>query len=201
MQKKHFLIALVLGCAMLMQVGCSSYTYTSRSTKVNRRNVNASEQVADLTIDYQKKVTATSDLLKSSAQAKEQAMYQCIMNNNVDVVVDPIFQVERRGFKWYRATVTGFAGYYKVGKTDIDRLIEKGYTKEDIEKYLLLSDPDFAKNLYGKSSCGNVYNIKCETKNVKSSPAAQFDAPKKQPKAKKEKKQSVFKVLFGGGEE
>lgn len=88
-------------------------------------------------INYKKKVTATSDFQKFPNQAKQQAIYQCIMNNDIDVLVDPIFQVENRPITGYRATVTGFAGYYKEGMNGLDEVIDKKYKKEDIEKYLL----------------------------------------------------------------
>ena len=188
MQKKNLLIALVLGAVALVQVGCSEYSYTSRSTTVDRRTVSSSEAVADLRIDYKKKVTATSNLLKMASQAKQQAIYQCIMNNGIDVLVDPIFQIEKHGKK-YRATVNGFAGYYEVGKDGLDQVIEKQYKQEDIEKYLLLTNPDFYKFYYRNSKGGgNVYYIHCNEKSaVKAAPASVVNLPKAK-KAPKEKK-------------
>lgn len=158
---KKLVFAFVLGGLALIQAGCTTFSYTSRSTRVNQNEIRTSEQVADVTVNYQKKITATSDFQKLPNQAKQQAIYQCIMNNNVDVIVDPIFQVENRPVTGYRATVTGFAGYLKEGKKDIDVMIEKGYQKEDIEKYLLLSDPSFYQYYYQKGDKGSVYNIKC----------------------------------------
>ena len=85
MQKKNLLFALVLGGLTLMQVGCTTYSYTSRSTNVAGRVINSSEAPADLVIDYKKKVTATSDFQKFPNQAKQQAItmhyeqwYRCI---------------------------------------------------------------------------------------------------------------------------
>ena len=158
---RKLVFAFVLGGLALIQAGCTTFSYTSRSTRVNQNEIRTSEQVADVTVNYQKKITATSDFQKLPNQAKQQAIYQCIMNNNVDVIVDPIFQVENRPVTGYRATVTGFAGYLKEGKKDIDVMIEKGYQKEDIEKYLLLSDPSFYQYYYQKGDKGSVYNIKC----------------------------------------
>ena len=145
-----------------MQVGCTTYSYTSRSTSVRQRVINSERVTADVTVDYQKRVTATSDFQKFPSQARQQAIYQCIMNSGIDLLVDPIFQVENRPVTGYRATVTGFAGYYKVGKDELDKIVEKNYTQEEIEKYLLLTDPEFRQYYYQSGTKeGNVYNIKC----------------------------------------
>lgn len=96
MQKKSLLFALVLGGMMLMQVGCTTYSYTSRSTSVRQRVINSERVTADVTVDYQKRVTATSDFQKFPSQARQQAIYQCIMNSGIDLLVDPIFQIENR---------------------------------------------------------------------------------------------------------
>ena len=162
MQKKSLLFALVLGGLMLFQASCTTFSYTSRSTSVRQRAIASREATADIEINYQKKVTATSDFQKFQNQAKQQAVYQCIMNSGIDVLIDPIFQIESRPITGYRATVTGFAGYYKVGKNDLDQVVEKNYKQEDIDKYLLLTDPSYYPYYYQKEShSGNVYNIKC----------------------------------------
>jgi hypothetical protein len=202
MQKKSLLFSLVLGGLLLVQVGCTTYSYTSRSTSVNQRVINSSQATADMDINYKKKVTATSDFQKFPNQAKQQAIYQCIMNNDIDVLVDPIFQVENRPITGYRATVTGFAGYYKEGMNGLDEVIDKKYKKEDIEKSLLLTDPSFLQYYYQKpSGNGNVYNIKCTTQSSKaSSSITQLTnvntKAKKDKKAKKAKK-SKLAAFFG----
>lgn len=147
---------------MLFQASCTTYSYTSRSTSVRQRTIDSREATADIEINYQKKVTATSDFQKFPNQAKQQAVYQCILNNGIDILIDPIFQVESRPVTGYRATVTGFAGYYKVGKNGLDEVVEKNYKQSDIDKYLLLTDPSYYQYYYQKeSNSGNVYNIKC----------------------------------------
>lgn len=162
MQKKVLFFALVLGGLMLVQAGCTTYSYTSRSTSVRQRVINSHEATADIEINYQKKVTATSDFQKFPNQAKQQAIYQCIMNSGIDVLIDPIFQIENRPITGYRATVTGFAGYYKVGLNGLDEIVDKNYKQEDIDKYLLLTDPNYYEYYYQKEgNSGNTYNIKC----------------------------------------
>ena len=169
MKTKNLILAFAVGGLMLLQASCTTYSYTSRSTRVDQRVINSSEATAELQIDYKKKVTATSDFQKFPGQAKQQAIYQCITNNGIDVLVDPIFQIENRPFVGYRATVLGFAGNYKEGIGGLDEVVEKQYTKEDIEKFLLLTDPEFMQYYYQEeSNSGNTYNIKCGTAPVKS---------------------------------
>lgn len=182
MQKKILLFAIVLGAIALVQMSCSTYTYTSRSNRVNLYDVNSNPAAADLDINYQKKVTATSDRQKSSTQAIQQAMYQCVMNNNIDVVVDPIIQLQQSGLK-FRATVTGFAGYYKNGLNPLDQVVDKKYKKEDVEKFLLLTDPNFYQYYYQTNENGNVYNIKM-TPSGKSEPTVIAQPKQKKPEAK-----------------
>ena len=192
-----------MGAIVLVQSGCTSYSYTSRSTRVNQNDIYASEQVADVTVDYKKKITATSDFQKFPNQANQQAIYQCIMDNGVDVIVDPIFKIENRPITGYRATVTGFAGYIKTGKKEIDRMIESGYSREDIEKYLLLIDPSFYQYYYQNGGQGNVYNIKCTTAAPAKVTLPVVNTKAKGMKAKKAKKEkkNFFKKLFAGAEE
>ena len=173
-----------------MQVGCSSYSYTSRSTSVNQHAISSTQATADIEINYSQKVTASSDFQKFPSQAKQEAIYRCIMNSGIDVLIDPIFQIENRSVTGYRATVTGFAGHYKAGKNEMDEMIEKNYSKEDIEKFLLLTDPNFYQYYYQKESGnGNVYNIKCTTQNAKSSSSILPVNNMAKPKAKKAKKE------------
>lgn len=172
MQKKLFLFSLVLIGLMFVQVGCTTYSYTSRSTGVNQRAINSTQATADIDINYQKKVTATSDFQKFQGQAKQEAVYRCILNSGIDVLIDPIFQVEHRPITGYRATVTGFAGMYKKGLNALDEVVAKKYTKEDIDKYLLLTDPSYYQYYYQKEGkSGNVYNIKCATAPAAAKPA------------------------------
>lgn len=163
MKKKSLFYVFVLGSIALMQIGCSTYSYTSRSTSINRLDIESKQQNAEIKIDYNKKITAVSDFQKLIFQAKEQAIYQCIMNNDVDIIIDPIFQIENRGVGKYRATVTGFAGYYKNGLSGIDEVTIKKYSRSDIENYLLLTDPNFYQHCYNTQTSGDskVYNIKC----------------------------------------
>lgn len=156
---------LLLPLAMVFVLGgCASYQYTARTVGVGTQPIGAKEVVAEVVPNYDRVVSASSRYQVSSAAAIEEAEYRCIIDNNIDVVVDPVIKVERLPLlspKKYRATITGFAGQFKPAKAGVDAV--KDYNKEDVEKYMLLTDLEFAKLYYSKdkgtSSVGDVYYI------------------------------------------
>ena len=88
----------------------------------------------------------------------QEAKYLAIVNNNIDIVVDMVYKIEKKGLK-YRATITGFAGYYKNSRTlyeDI-KLLEK-VKKEDVEKYLMLHNPETIQYFNQKGEVVNIYH-------------------------------------------
>ena len=147
-------------------VGCSTYQYSARMLSIDKQGVQMTETVVDVLPDYEKVVTETSDYQISSNEAVKAAAYKCIVENDIDVLVDPIIRVESQKNK-YRATVTGFAGNYKAAEAGVDAV--KEYSKDDIEKYKLLNDPDFARYYYGHGT-GDSYFINSSAASVKQGP-------------------------------
>lgn len=69
-----------------------------------------------------------------------------------------ICKVEKKGTK-YRATVTGFAGYYKNSRSlydDIKKMSD--IDKEDVEKYLILHNPEAIKYINQNGEVVNIYH-------------------------------------------
>lgn len=157
---KKILLGSIFAIALVLN-GCSTYQYTSRQTNVERENITMSPTIVDVRPDYEKRVEVTSGWCKTKEIAMDECRYNAIVNNKIDVVVDPIFKVEinkARSSKKYRATLTGFAGYYTNSRTlfeDIERL--KNFSREDIEKYLILQNPEVLK--YMNREEGDVVNI------------------------------------------
>lgn len=147
-------------------VGCSTYQYSARMLSVDKQGVQMTETVVDVLPDYDKVVTETSDYQISSNEAVKAAAYKCIVENDIDVLVDPIVRVESQKNK-YRATVTGFAGNYKAAGAGVDAV--KEFSKDDIEKYKLLNDPDFARYYYGHGT-GDSYFINSSAASEKQEP-------------------------------
>ena len=144
---------------LLLLASCSTYQYSSRYIGVNRSPIDTKKQGVEILVDWNRTVTATSDYSITKSDAIKEAEYLCIQQNAIDVVVDPIVKVERDPFKMkkrYRATITGFAGKY--AETEIGVEAVKEYDKHEIEKFKLLTDPDFLEYYYSKEQ-GDVYNI------------------------------------------
>ncbi len=83
----------------------------------------AGPYVADLDVDFTKTVTATSKKHATAGQAKNEAYYNAITQNNIHVVVDPIYAVRTArtlfGAK-STAEITGFSGMYKNARKQSD---------------------------------------------------------------------------------
>lgn len=188
MKQIKFLAAIVIAAVALSS--CTTYSYTSRSTKVNQENINAVPMLVDVRPDFSKRIATESKRCHTAAQAKDEARYQAVVDNKCDVIVDPVYKIEQRGTR-FRAYLTGFAGYYQNPRTlyeDINLL--KNVSKEDIEKYLTLKDPSIL-GLLNPASNSEVINIfdggkKPECKEGKTEPKpAPALAPEPMSKGKK----------------
>lgn len=155
--KKKLLLWLAAGSALLLS-GCSSTfssSYTSRVATIENRDIASSAMSADMEADFSKIVTAKSEPQQTKADAVLNAQYKCIMENKIDIIVDPIYKVTivENGAK-YVVELTGYAGYYKKAATSNPVEEMKNYKVEDIEKYKLLTDPEFYQYYYNKDSKG-----------------------------------------------
>lgn len=156
---KFFFGMIVVALLSLLITGCTTYSYTSRSTSIRPNTISSKSVGAEIDVDFSRKVTATSDAQVLKNDAINDAQYKCITENNIDVIVDPIYKFEFNMFqkKAYIATVTGYAGTYKKASVGVDAVVEKQYTIEDIEKFKLITDPSFYPYYYRKNQ-GNVTN-------------------------------------------
>ena len=151
-------ISMLLVVAAAFFCSCSTYQYTSRQTFVNNQNIVASPTVVDVNVDYAKRITATSRSCKTQSEAMQEAKYIAIVDNKIDILVDMIYKIEKKGNR-YLATVTGFAGYYKNSRSlyeDIKQL--KDVSKEDIEKYLIIHNPEVIQYMNQKGEVVNIYH-------------------------------------------
>lgn len=154
---KSSLIAVVLVLS-----SCSTYQYTARQTNVNRQDINMAPTVVDVKPDYSKRIEVTSGWCDTKEEAMNECKYEAITSQKIDVVVDPIYKLEckrgklRRNFK---ATLTGFAGYYTNSRSmyeDMDQL--KKFSREEIENYLILHNPEILKYLNAPGDVVNIYH-------------------------------------------
>lgn len=136
---KIFALALA---ATLTSCSTTISTYTSRTNKVEERNIDVRNSTVDIKADFSKRITGECNFKAlTSIDAKKAAEYDAIVRNNIDVLVDPIYQVSQYqgGFK---AKVTGYAGTYVNQRSLIDEINQyKNVDIADIEKYAASQDP------------------------------------------------------------
>lgn len=113
-----FLGAMVIVAGTM--TSCSSYKHSHRLSQIPEKSVVIADKIGvELKVDENKVIQATSNKRHASPQdAKDEAYYNAIVNNNCHVLVDPIYKIQTSakilifGGK-STATVTGFAGYYQ----------------------------------------------------------------------------------------
>lgn len=187
-------------CAFLF-ASCTVYQYTGRDAAINRQKIQATPTIVDVRADFTKRVNATSNWQKTLEQAKEECKYLAITTNNIDIVVDPIYQIQVRPHKIrkrYKAVLTGFAGYYINSRTPMEDMNQiKNFTREEIENYLLLHQSEMIlPYLYQpQQPTGDVINVhsdhsknapKCEKKEA-AAPAPEKVTPAPAPAKVQEK--------------
>lgn len=155
---------IILISSIVLLSSCSSTNYTYRDNFIQDKPVITSEVVVDVKLDVNKKVESTSSKRKTVELAKNEAYYKAITENNIDVVVDPIFEVKTSDkilFFGGRSTakLKGFAGYYVNPRTKVEAIKElKLVDTLDIHKY---------NNIYMGIPFPVINKIKVITENAK----------------------------------
>ena len=123
--KKYLFVS---GIALLL-ASCSTTNHSYRLSTIPQKNVISGDVVVDTKLDLTKKVEATSSLRNSVEEAKEEAYYKAITQNNIDVIVDPIYEVRTTdrilifGGKSV-AKITGFGANYVNPRTKVEAINE-----------------------------------------------------------------------------
>ena len=154
-----------IGIAILVLTftSCHTYSYTSRMAKVSSSNITSTYSYIDVTPDYTRQVQAQSGWHRTERAARQDALYTAIVSSKIDVVVDPIFKIERSGRR-VKAYVVGYAGKYENSRTLIEQIKSlNNVSMEDIEKYLLLRDPGLIQYFKSNSSNSVIINNAKET--------------------------------------
>ena len=116
---------LLLTCVSALLISsCVSYKHSYRMSDVGDTSLSvAGPYVADLDVDFTKVIKATSRKHVTAGMAKEEAYYNAILQNNVHVIVDPIYSVRTvRTLFGAKSTaeITGFSGMYKNARKKSD---------------------------------------------------------------------------------
>ena len=124
---------------MLLFSNCVSRSFTYRKQDIEKKNALTNNAVVDAKINIGKKIEATSSAQSTIKAAKAEAQHKAITQNNVDFIVDPIFEVTSSYLfimKSYTAKVTGYAGTYDNARTTTEEIKNtSSIEKEDIEKF------------------------------------------------------------------
>lgn len=118
MKTGKFLTLVVLSMSV---VSCSSWKHTHRVSEIGDKNIAVTNEVAvDIKVDLNKVVRANSMRHSTVKAAKDEARFMAIRDNNIHIVVDPIYSIQSTktlfGTK-HMASLTGFAGYYKNARS------------------------------------------------------------------------------------
>lgn len=174
---KKVIYSLLVFVAIATLNSCTTYSYTSRSSAIKGATIDSRALGAEVTADFSRKVTATSDPQTTQSAAIQDAQFKCLQEANIDVIVDPIYKTEFNMFrkKGFIVTVIGYAGTLKQVPVGIDAVVDKKYSLDDIEKYKLLNDPNFYKYYYQKdnNTKGDVTNYYVGATPVVEKPAKQ----------------------------
>jgi hypothetical protein len=103
---------------LVMTVSCTSMKSTSRISEIKDKDLSVTNRIAvDLNVDLNRVIRARSNKHSSVQAAKEEAYYKAIVDNQIHVLVDPIYSVESSGRILIfggksTAEVVGYAGTY-----------------------------------------------------------------------------------------
>ena len=139
---KVALIAVIL----LTLNSCSTTYYSKRSMIVGSNDVLVNDVVVDVKCDVKKIVSATSTERETVDLAKSEAYYKAITANNIDMIIDPIYEVKTVSRKSI-VKVTGFAGYYANPRTKTEAIKElKSVESGDFITYQRMFYPDLVES-------------------------------------------------------
>ena len=137
---------------------CTFYKYTNQDTAAPDRvntisnNVSLTAQkdfAVDVKVDLEKVVTGVSQNHLDPNDARNEAYYNCIVENDIDLVIDPLYKKitnEAPGiFKifyknQYRYEIRGYAGYYENARDAGDETLQNLKNELAIEKTQLEID-------------------------------------------------------------
>jgi hypothetical protein len=151
MKKNLFQKTTLVAASLMVLASCTTYKHSYRISDIPSKDQKVGQTyVYDVQPDLTKKVTAESGKHRSSKNATDDAYYKAIVENNIHIVVDPIYEV-RKGGRFlifggkYTAKISGFAGFYVNPRTESEYALNKEKQESDILKAQLVVDSLKAK--------------------------------------------------------
>jgi hypothetical protein len=118
--KTIFSKIIIASSFVLVLASCKTYSHSSRIVDISTQDVVADKFVVDVEPNFTKRIKGSSTKKhKVEKLAKDEAYFNAIIDNNIDILVDPIYSVTttKRVFFIFggksEATVHGYAGFYK----------------------------------------------------------------------------------------
>ncbi len=118
--KTIFSKIIIAGSFVLALTSCKTYSHSSRIVDISNQDVVTDKFVVDVEPNFSKRIKGSSTKKhKVEKSAKEEAYFNAIIENNVDILVDPIYSVTttKKILLFFggksEATVHGYAGFYK----------------------------------------------------------------------------------------
>jgi hypothetical protein len=153
---KKIILFSIASLGLLSLNSCSSVAHSYRAVDVNKKNIITQEVVVDVKLDVKNKISSTSSKRKSVDEAIDEAYYKAIVDNNIDVVVDPIYEVTTTdkilffGGKTV-AKLTGFGARYENPRNKLEAVKElKAIDTTDVEKFNRLYGENIPKKSESK---------------------------------------------------
>jgi len=157
MSKKILSVVVVSVLAVLAFSSCKTFSYQARGMDIKNQAVVSTPTVVDVQVDVNKRITYSDPhFVKYSVTrghtleelALAAAKYNCIVQNNIDVVVDPVYKITYKGKNKAKVELTGLAGYYRNARNmyeDVQSL--KDFKIEDIQKFNYFNNPELMQPL------------------------------------------------------
>lgn len=140
MKNLKFIWVVVIAAATMSS--CTTYKNSSRLTDVHNKRIQSQNLMVDVETDFNTKVKGNSKTfrgLNAVNAARDNAYYDAIVNNKIDVLVDPIYEVKTLSTifgNFTTAEVTGYAGKYKNIRTVPEEQLAQYELKLDALKKL-----------------------------------------------------------------
>jgi hypothetical protein len=152
---KRYLLAVA---SIIVLSSCSVTNYTYRDVQVNKKNIITDDVVVDVKVDITKPIKSISSKRNSEDDARNEAYFKAITENNIDLVIDPIFEVSTSNkFLFFGGKsivkLSGFAGYYSNPRNKRDVVKELQNLKlQDVVSFEKLYFPNFVQTTKVKSN-------------------------------------------------
>ena len=181
---------IIAGLALLSLGSCKVYSHSSRIVGVSNQDVEAEKFVVDVEPNFNNRIKGSSTKKHTAEKsAKEEAYFNAIIDNNVDVLSDPIYSVTttKKMLLFFggksEATVYGYAGFYKNPKSlkqvQQEELDQKVLDLEKLGEIKGILDETEEKTSPVITKCTECKGVEASTFSIKKNKSSLVDVYKK----------------------